>query len=76
MSSKSGINKKQCNCKAKYSNILNCEGGWEGSAVLHHGSHIKIGCLQFVFSITNYGNLSSTSAPKIDKDENKLTFCE
>ncbi|XP_042240083.1 PHD finger protein 12-like isoform X2 [Homarus americanus] len=26
-------------------------GGWEGGAVLHHGSHLKFGCLQFVFSI-------------------------
>lgn len=26
-------------------------GGWEGGAVLHHGSHLRFGCLQFVFSI-------------------------
>lgn len=25
--------------------------GWEGGAVLHHGSHLRFGCLQFVFSI-------------------------
>ncbi|XP_054710303.1 PHD finger protein 12-like [Uloborus diversus] len=29
--------------------------GWEGTAILHHGSYIKCGCLQFVFSITEYG---------------------
>ncbi|KAH7955532.1 hypothetical protein HPB52_001206 [Rhipicephalus sanguineus] len=27
--------------------------GWEGTALLHHGSLIKLGCLQFVFSVTN-----------------------
>lgn len=28
-------------------------GGWEGGAVLHHGSHLRFGCLQFVFSIVD-----------------------
>ena len=28
--------------------------GCEVSAVLHHGSYVRFGCLQFVFSITNY----------------------
>ncbi|KAK3871172.1 hypothetical protein Pcinc_023666 [Petrolisthes cinctipes] len=28
-----------------------CGGGWEGGAVLHHGSHLRFGCIQFVFSI-------------------------
>ncbi|XP_045584379.1 PHD finger protein 12 [Procambarus clarkii] len=51
----------RCNCKlgkkkmggsskAASPSILGC-GGWEGGAVLHHGSHLKFGCLQFVFSI-------------------------
>ena len=35
---------------------LNFEKGCEVSAVLHHGSYIRFGCLQFVFSITNYEN--------------------
>lgn len=27
--------------------------GWEGTALLNHGSYIKLGCLQFVFSIVD-----------------------
>ncbi|XP_049519208.1 PHD finger protein 12 isoform X2 [Dermacentor silvarum] len=30
--------------------------GWEGTALLHHGSLIKLGCLQFVFSVTKNVN--------------------
>jgi len=33
---------------------FNLAKGCEVSAVLHHGSYIRFGCLQFVFSITNY----------------------
>lgn len=25
--------------------------GWEGSALIQHGTHLKFGCLQFVFSL-------------------------
>merc|ERR1739844_180727 len=42
---------------------LNYERGCEVSAVLHHGSYVRFGCLQFVFSITNYED-------DIDKDKN------
>ena len=35
---------------------LNYERGLEVSAVLHHGSYIRFGCLQFVFSILTYEN--------------------
>ncbi|XP_070571752.1 PHD finger protein 12-like [Ptychodera flava] len=45
--------KKQCNCKASSSSLIGGNGaGWEGTALLHHGSYVKVGCLQFVFSIT------------------------
>jgi PHD finger protein 12 len=71
MSSKAGINRKECNCKVKYTPLLSNGGGWEGSAVLHHGSHIKMGCLQFVFSITSCGRLSSSPVIKTEKCENK-----
>ena len=33
----------------------NCEDlkrGWEGSAILNHGSLLKFGCISFVFSIS------------------------
>ncbi|XP_076030650.1 PHD finger protein 12 isoform X2 [Oratosquilla oratoria] len=43
--------------------------GWEGGAVLHHGSHVKFGCIQFVFSIVeeaNNGNWSATTLESYD----------
>ncbi|KAJ8403914.1 hypothetical protein AAFF_G00347820 [Aldrovandia affinis] len=36
--------------------------GWEGTALLRHGSYIKLGCLQFVFSVAEF-------AGKPPKDE-------
>ena len=45
---------KACNCTTSSSNLIGGSGaGWEGTALLHHGSYIKLGCAQFVFSITN-----------------------
>ncbi|GFQ87170.1 PHD finger protein 12 [Trichonephila clavata] len=43
-----------CKCKTFNSNLVE-NTGWEGTALLHHGSYIQCGCLQFVFSITEYG---------------------
>ncbi|XP_061461509.1 PHD finger protein 12 isoform X2 [Rhineura floridana] len=52
---------KPCNCKASSSSLIGGSGaGWEGTALLHHGSYIKLGCLQFVFSITEF----ATKQPK------------
>lgn len=46
---------KQCHCKSGGSNMISGGGaGWEGTALLHHGSHVKLGCLQYVFSIVDY----------------------
>ncbi|ELT92679.1 hypothetical protein CAPTEDRAFT_228495 [Capitella teleta] len=46
-----------CNCKTSSSSLIGGSGaGWEGTAVLHHSSTLKLGCLQFVFSIV--GDLS------------------
>ncbi|TSM28202.1 PHD finger protein 12 [Bagarius yarrelli] len=46
-----------CGCKASGSSLIGGSGaGWEGTALLHHGSHVKLGCLQFVFSITEFAN--------------------
>jgi len=59
---------KSCNCTTSSSNLIGSSGaGWEGTALLHHGSYIKLGCQQFVFSITNQANksfakVSSTSS--------------
>lgn len=46
-----------CNCKNSSSSLIGGSGaGWEGTALLHHGSHVKMGCLQFIFSITEFAN--------------------
>jgi hypothetical protein len=36
--------------------------GWEGTALLNHGSYIKFGCLQFVFSITDFASAAAVVA--------------
>ncbi|XP_047247409.1 PHD finger protein 12 isoform X2 [Girardinichthys multiradiatus] len=46
-----------CSCKGSSSSLIGGSGaGWEGTALLHHGSYIKLGCLQFVFSITEFAD--------------------
>lgn len=46
-----------CNCKNSGSRMIGGSGaGWEGTALLHHGSHVKLGCLQFIFSIAEFAN--------------------
>lgn len=46
--------RKPCGCKSSGSSLIGGSGaGWEGSAQLHHGSYVKLGCLQFFFSIVN-----------------------
>ncbi|XP_034722560.1 PHD finger protein 12 [Etheostoma cragini] len=48
---------QSCSCKASSSSLIGGSGaGWEGTALLHHGSYIKLGCLQFVFSITEFAS--------------------
>ncbi|XP_014670944.1 PREDICTED: PHD finger protein 12-like isoform X2 [Priapulus caudatus] len=55
MSAPSSEIRKPCSCKGSSSSLIGGSGaGWEGTALLHHGSYIKCGCLQFVFSITDY----------------------
>jgi len=51
---------KKCNCRASASSLIGGSGaGWEGTAILHHGSYVKFGCLHFVFSIVNCATTSS-----------------
>ena len=50
---------RPCNCTTSSSNLIGGSGaGWEGTALLHHGSYIKLGCAQFVFSITSHATKS------------------
>ncbi|MBN3319915.1 SEZ6 protein, partial [Atractosteus spatula] len=52
-----GGRRHPCNCKASSSSLIGGGGaGWEGTALLHHGSYIKLGCLQFVFSIAEFAS--------------------
>ncbi|XP_041850807.1 PHD finger protein 12 [Melanotaenia boesemani] len=52
-----GALETSCSCKASSSSLIGGSGaGWEGTALLHHGSYIKLGCLQFVFSITEFAS--------------------
>ncbi|XP_028396400.1 PHD finger protein 12-like [Dendronephthya gigantea] len=57
---------RPCNCSASSSTLIGGSGaGWEGTATLHHGSYIKMGCLQFVFSIVNQdGKIDATKHTK------------
>lgn len=53
-------NQKLCSCDRKrtkqdLSNHKQFEIGWEGPAILNHGSLIVFGCLEFTFSITDFG---------------------
>ncbi|GFS14103.1 PHD finger protein 12, partial [Elysia marginata] len=55
MSSRAHEVYKPCSCRASSSTLIGGSGaGWEGTALLHHGSYIKVGCLQFVFSIVDH----------------------
>lgn len=66
---------KACSCTdsiQRTMNALNCEysaGGCENSAILHHGSYIRFGCLQFAFTIVDYTNDQNPSMSK-NKQEN------
>ncbi|XP_038062063.1 PHD finger protein 12-like [Patiria miniata] len=55
MSATSNHFKRPCSCKVSSSTLIGGSGaGWEGTAILHHGSYVKMGCLQFVFSLTDH----------------------
>lgn len=66
MSSQSqGVPGQSCSCKASSSSLIGGSGaGWEGTALLHHGSYIKLGCLQFVFSVTEFASKQPKEVPQ------------
>lgn len=71
MSQRANDIKKPCNCKGSSSSLIGGSGaGWEGTALLHHGSYIKVGCLQFVFSIVDH----ATSAASQDKRKEPMSL--
>ncbi|XP_067422013.1 PHD finger protein 12 isoform X2 [Emydura macquarii macquarii] len=70
--------RKPCSCKASSSSLIGGSGaGWEGTALLHHGSYIKLGCLQFVFSITEFATKQPRGDTALAQDvalEDKLSL--
>lgn len=66
---------KECQCSASASAIITGNGaGWEGAALLRHGSHIKIGCLEFVFSITTFGQSTISASAVLDETAGASTL--
>ncbi|CAH0548546.1 unnamed protein product [Brassicogethes aeneus] len=57
MAANDGIEKIDCLCAGNVANVANASDqndlktGWEGSAILNHGSLLRFGCISFVFSI-------------------------
>uniref|UniRef100_A0A8C3A8Z9 PHD finger protein 12 n=1 Tax=Cyclopterus lumpus TaxID=8103 RepID=A0A8C3A8Z9_CYCLU len=65
-----GSSELSCSCKASSSSLIGGSGaGWEGTALLHHGSYIKLGCLQFVFSITEFASKQPKEDTPSSRDE-------
>ncbi|PSN43758.1 hypothetical protein C0J52_06410 [Blattella germanica] len=63
MAAHSGKDMRKCSCRTSSSSLIGGSGaGWEGTALLNHGSYIKFGCLQFVFSITDFASSASIAA--------------
>ncbi|XP_048853863.1 PHD finger protein 12-like isoform X2 [Brienomyrus brachyistius] len=53
-----------CGCRASSSSLIGGSGaGWEGTALLHHGSSVKLGCLQFVFTVTAFTRVPAKGEP-------------
>lgn len=76
MKSKSS-SKSCCSCKYSPSAIIGSTGcGWEGSATINHGSHIKFGCLQFLFSITDHGKKVAATTTMLVPPESNMKASE
>ncbi|CAK8692310.1 PHD finger protein 12-like isoform X2 [Clavelina lepadiformis] len=43
-----------CSCDNKSEDVVS---GWEGPAILHHGSVVRFGCIEFVLCVTNFGTV-------------------
>ncbi|XP_049793939.1 PHD finger protein 12 [Schistocerca nitens] len=60
----------QCSCRGSSSDVIGDAGaGWEGTALINHGSFIKFGCLNFVFSITAAAALTKDTDQQSVKQE-------
>ena len=74
------IEKKACNCSESIQETMNgmsneatLDGGCENSAILHHGSYIRIGCLQFAFTIVDFmENEKAHDKTSVKKEVNEI----
>ena len=72
---------KPCNCSESIQKTMSgmndettVDGGCENSAILHHGSYIRIGCLQFAFTIVDYIENENNCNKSRDKEQdNEIT---
>ncbi|TRY62510.1 hypothetical protein TCAL_04021 [Tigriopus californicus] len=48
-----------CFCDTSIASMMSDQGGNENSAILHHGSYLRFGCLEFVFSVMNQPEIKS-----------------
>lgn len=55
----------QPSCKCPGKSLKDC--GWEGTALLYHGTLLEFGCLSFVFTITDY----DCTAEEFDETDNQ-----
>ncbi|KAK7087616.1 PHD finger protein 12-like [Littorina saxatilis] len=70
MSARSREPGRPCSCKANSFMMGGGSGaGWEGTAILHHGSYIRVGCLQFVFSIVDQASQELQPPPRVKPPE-------
>ncbi|XP_018011324.1 PHD finger protein 12-like [Hyalella azteca] len=58
MTSRSDQVIRRCGC-SRMSPDQRSRGGWEGPAILRHGSYIKFGCVKFVFSVVETASLGN-----------------
>ena len=65
MSAKTGKNYWSCKCKSSSTDLFHGKC-WEGSAILNHGSHIKFGCLEFIFCVVEYDHVNEDINNKMD----------
>uniref|UniRef100_A0A1B6BWY5 PHD finger protein 12 n=2 Tax=Clastoptera arizonana TaxID=38151 RepID=A0A1B6BWY5_9HEMI len=57
--------KTPCSCRSNQ-----VENAFQQSAILHHGSHIKFGCVEFIFSIQQLDEPMSLSESRANSNEN------
>ena len=60
---------KPCHCQTSMAALLSENQGCENSAILQHGSYIRMGCLQFVFSIMQYNGGVEDVAKDVKEDK-------